>query len=221
MNDLVGVLEEHDAGRDAVADLLRRYGHAVAGFRSAACFLDEVREGLDPACLVADLVLSDMSGPEFLERMAGLGLSFPVIFLARRGDVAGAVQAMKAGAADVQTRPLCEEALVRSVDEALAARRRESSASAWKRTARSLLAGLTPREREVFGRVVRGKANKQTARELGITERTVKAHRQRIFQKLRAATVADLVSMAEGLGMISHEPTPGAPTAQARPEWNG
>ena len=118
------------------------------------------------------------------------------------------VRAMRAGAEDVLTKPVTQQALLDSIGRAFARYEAEHARQEWVRDARILLDKLTPREREVFEFVVRGKMNKQTAHALGITERTIKAHRQRIFDKLGARTIADLVSLAERLGVLDDTPAP-------------
>lgn len=109
---------------------------------------------------------------------------------------------MKAGAEDLLTKPISEGSLVESIKGAFTRFEAERRKQGWKDSAQSRLETLTPREREVFEYVVRGKMNKQTAHELGITERTIKAHRQRLFEKLGVKTVAELVSLAERLDVL-------------------
>ena len=202
MSELICVVDNDDSFRTSIARLLQVRGYDVAQFDSADHFLEDFAGGVDPDCILLDMKLPGLSGPGLQERLANLGSSSPIIFVTGYFDVQTTVRAMKAGAEDVLTKPVSEQALIDSVKRALANFRQERSKREWRRDARSLLDSLTPREREVFDCVVHGKANKQSARELGITERTIKAHRQRIFQKLHAKTITDLVSLAERLGVM-------------------
>ncbi len=162
-----------------------------------------------------DVILLDMNftrdlssgkeGFEWLDRILDINPKATVVLFTAYGDVEMAVRAIKAGAEDVLTKPVSEQALMDGIKSALAHLHQDRSNREWRRGAHALLETLTPREREVFECVVRGKSNKQAGRELGITERTIKAHRQRIFEKLHARTVADLVSLAERLDLLSHQ----------------
>ena len=143
-----------------------------------------------------------MSGPELQEQLSELRSSFPIIFLTGHADVPTTVRVMKAGAEDLLTKPISERSLVECIKGAFTRFEAERRKQDWKSSAQSRLETLTPREREVFEYVVRGKMNKQTAHELGITERTIKAHRQRLFEKLGVKTVAELVSLAERLSVL-------------------
>ena len=212
MTDLICIVDDDADFRTGIARLLRLRGYDVAQFASADEFLVEVRKGIDPDCILLDISLPGLSGPGLQERLAKLGCSFPIIFVTGFGDVPTTVRAIKAGAEDFLTKPVSERALVDGIKSALAHLHWERSKREWRRNAHALLESLTPREREVFECVVRGKSNKQAGRELGITERTIKAHRQRIFEKLQAKTVADLVSFAERLDLLSHPPSTVADT---------
>ncbi len=139
-------------------------------------------------------------------RLTELGFAFPIIFLTGLGDVPTSVRAIKAGAEDFLMKPVSQQALLDSIGRAFARYEVDRTRREWTKGARSLLDTLTPREREVFEFIIRGRMNKQTARALGITERTIKAHRERIFDKLGAQTVADLVSLAERLGVLLDTP---------------
>ena len=202
MGELICVVDDDSSFRAAISRLLRGRGYDVAQFDSADHFLEDFAGGVEPSCILLDMKLPGLSGPDLQEHLANVDSSLPIIFLTGYFDVQTTVRAIKAGAEDVLTKPVSEQVLIASIKRALANFQRERSKREWRRGARSLLDSLTPREREVFDRVVQGKANKQSARELGITERTIKAHRQRIFQKLHARTIADLVSLAERLGIM-------------------
>lgn len=203
MTDLICIVDDDVSFRAAVARLLELRGYDVVQFGSADSFLEGMREGADPSCMLLDVRMPGLSGPALQERLAESNCSFPIIFLTGFGDVPTTVRAIKAGAEDVLIKPVPERVLIEVIERALANFQSGRSKREWRKSARALLQSLTPREREVFEFVVRGRANKQAARELGITERTIKAHRQHIFQKLHARTVADLVSLAERLDLLS------------------
>jgi RNA polymerase sigma factor (sigma-70 family) len=202
MPEQICIVDDDISFRTAIARLLCLRGYQVEQFGSANAFLDNLRGGADPACMLLDVRLPDLSGPALQEQLADLGSSFPIIFLTGFGDVPTTVRAIKAGAEDVLTKPVSEQVLVDSIQRAIANSQRQRPRREWSKRARELLDTLTPREREVFDRVVLGKSNKHVARDLGITERTVKAHRHRVFEKLHARTLADLVSLAERLELL-------------------
>ena len=203
MRELICIVDDDSAFCSAITRLLQLRGYEAAYYGSADCFLRALTAGVHPDCILLDVRLPDLTGPELQQRLSALGATFPVIFLTGYGDVPTTVRAIKAGAEDVLTKPVSEQTLIEAINLAMRNSLKHRVRQEWRREALALLNGLTPREREVFDRVVRGKANKQTARELGITERTVKAHRQRIFEKLNSKNLADLVSFAERLEILS------------------
>ena len=145
-----------------------------------------------------------MSGPELQERLSELGSTLPIIFLTGYPDIPATVRAIKAGADDFLTKPVSSDDLLRAIERAFAHHRtlRESEGASWT-CVRARLAALTPREREVFDRVIRGDTNKQVARALGCTERTIKAHRHRVMEKMQVRSLPELVSLAERVGVVS------------------
>ena len=202
----VHIVDDDTPFRAATARVLRLRGYTVEEYPSAENFLEHVRGGGEAGCVLLDVSLPGLSGPDLQERLTTLGSLFPIVFVTGHGDVPMTVRAMRAGAEDVLTKPVSQRALVDSIERAFAHYETEHVRQEWMRDARSRLETLTPREREVFEFVVRGKTNKQTAHALGISERTIKAHRQRIFDKLGARTIADLVSLAERLGVLADTP---------------
>jgi FixJ family two-component response regulator len=208
LGDLVCIIDDDTSFRAAITRLLKLRGYDVADYGSADQFLRALWDGLEPACILLDMRMPGLSGPGLQAQLSQLGLSFPIIFVTGYGDVPTTVKAIKEGAEDVLTKPVSEQALTEGIRQALANFAAERAKREWLKGARSQLETLTPREREVFDYVVRGKMNKQTAHELGITERTIKAHRHRIFEKFGAKTVADLVSLAERLGVLTELKTP-------------
>ncbi|MFZ0064640.1 MAG: LuxR C-terminal-related transcriptional regulator, partial [Pseudolabrys sp.] len=156
-----------------------------------------------------DVQIPDLSGPELQDHLIKNGWTLPIIFLTGHGDIPTSVKAIKAGAEDFLTKPVAREQLLASIERAIArhetARQQRDRVNAM----RDLVGTLTPRESEVFALVILGKMNKQIAHELGTTERTIKAHRQKVMQKLKVQTLAELVSIGERLGASASAPTKG------------
>jgi FixJ family two-component response regulator len=202
---LVHIVDDDASFRKATGRLLRLHGYDIAEYESADRFLEQVGDLAEPGCILLDVRLPGLSGPDLQRRLAELGFTFPIIFLTGHGDFPTTVLAVKAGAEDFLIKPVPRRALLESIGRAIERQEAELPKMGWLRDARALLETLTPRERQVFEFVVRGKLNKQTAQALGITERTIKAHRHRIFEKLNAKTIADLVSLAERLGILSDD----------------
>jgi two-component system response regulator FixJ len=188
----VFVVDDDPGVLDALGLLLRSDGLRSRGFASATAFLDTY----DPdasGCLILDLRMPEMSGAELQSRLLSMDSHLPVIFVTAHGDVPTAVSAMKAGAVDFIQKPFTDEKLLDKVHQALeldAGRRRER---AGLEAIRGHLDSLTPREREVLALVVEGKHNKNIARALGISQRTVEAHRARLMHKMDASSVPSLV----------------------------
>jgi len=173
----------------------------VALYESGDQFLAQFADG-EPGCVLLDLGLPGLSGLELQDRLAEKAPLLPIVFLTGRGDIRATVQAMKAGAEDFLEKPTPKEVLLETIGRALrryALRRLEQDR---KHALRRRLAKLTPRESEVFGLIVRGKRNKQIAQALGTSERTVKAHRRNLMEKLGARSLAETVSIAERLGLV-------------------
>jgi FixJ family two-component response regulator len=205
MPGLVHIVDDDASFRKAIGRLLRQHGYAVAEYETGDRFLEMVREGVEPGCILLDVQLPGLSGTELQRRLGEIGSPFPIVFLTGHGDFPTTVRAVKAGAEDFLTKPVSRLALLESIGRAMERQKTEFARAGRLNDARALLDTLTPRERQVFEFVVRGRMNKQTAHALGITERTIKAHRGRIFDKLHAKTIADLVSLAERLGILSDD----------------
>jgi FixJ family two-component response regulator len=156
-----------------------------------------------PSCLILDLQLPGLSGLDLQKRMAEVNLEIPIVFLTGHGDIPASVKAMKAGAIEFLTKPVEEEDLLRAIKEALERDRRTRRVHAEIHDLQSRYGTLTGREREVMQQVISGMLNKQVAADLNITEFTVKIHRAHVMQKMRADSLADLVRMAESLGIRS------------------
>ena len=200
---LVAVVDDDPWALDGLQRLIRSAGWRVETFASAQQFL--ARPGAEePTCLVLDLQLPGLCGLDLQKRMAEVGLEIPIVFLTGHGDIPASVQAMKAGAVEFLTKPVDEQKLLQAVHEAIERDRGTRQRRAAMRELQRRHESLTIREQEVLRQVVSGLLNKQIAAELNITEFTVKFHRGHIMHKMRADSVADLVRMAESLGIRSH-----------------
>jgi FixJ family two-component response regulator len=198
---LVFVVDDEPAIRDSLALLLRSVGLPTRTFDSAQAFLDAFQP-VPNACLLADVRMPGMSGLELQETLRTRGLKVPVIVLTGHGDIAMAVRAMKAGAADFIEKPYNDQVLIDSVNRALAASRSaQGSPPADRAGIEARIATLSPREREVMQFVIEGKPNKVIATRLGLSTRTVEVHRAKVMEKMQAASLAELVRMALAAGL--------------------
>jgi FixJ family two-component response regulator len=186
--------------REALGSLIRSAGLRVETFASAQEFL--ARPPIDaPGCLVLDVRLPDLSGLDLQKRMAEVNLEIPIVFITGHGDVPTSVQAMKAGALEFLTKPFAEQDLLDAIQQAIKRDRVARQRRAEMKDLQGRYQSLTPREREVMKRVINGLLNKQIAAELGTTEFTVKFHRGHVMHKMRADSLADLVTMSDRLGI--------------------
>ena len=195
---LVYVVDDDEAVRDSLQFLLEPT-YQVAAFDSAEAFL----ERYDPkaiACLILDVRMPGMSGLQLQEELIARGSHLPVVFVTGHGDVPMAVATMKKGATDFIEKPFEQQALKALVERMLGRAREDAARIERERINASLLARLTPREQQVLERIVAGRLNKQIADDLGISIKTVEAHRANIMDKLNAGTVADLMRVALGTG---------------------
>ena len=200
---LVFVVDDEPAIRDSLAMLMRSVGLATRVYASAQEFLDAFRP-VPNACLLADVRMPGMSGLELQETLRTRGLKVPVIVLTGHGDIAMAVRAMKAGAADFIEKPYNDQVLIDAVHRALAASRGSQASPAVDRAGiEARVATLSPREREVMQLVIDGKPNKVIATRLGLSTRTVEVHRAKVMEKMQAASLADLVRMALAAGLAA------------------
>jgi len=187
---------------------LKKAGYQVLTYPSAQQLLDHLPEGNEPGCVLLDVRIPGLSGPELQERLGELGSILPIVFLTGHADIQTTVKTMRAGAEDFLIKPVSSAQLLHAVERALAHHETLLGQRHRMDSVRSQIATLTPRERQVFELVVRGKINKQIAHELGTTERTVKAHRQQVMEKAKVQSLAELVSIAERLGLLSQSPEP-------------
>ena len=197
---VVFVVDDDSSMRRSLETLLRSVGHDVRVFSSAQELMKATRPDA-PGCLLLDVRLPGMSGLTFQQELANAGDALPVIFLTGYGDVPMTVRAMKAGAAEFLTKPFDDQVLLDAVHAAIErdrARRRDAASLA---TLSERYHELTERERQVMKLVVAGQVNKQIAAELGLSVVTVKVHRGQVMHKMQARSVAELVRMADRLGV--------------------
>ena len=214
VRSMVYVVDDDASVRKSLARLLSATGYQVTVFASAREFRSREHPVADcPACLILDMRLPDLGGLELQTLMREAGDTLPILFATGFGDVSSSVQAMKVGAVDFLTKPINPDQLLAAVDAAiqLDAARRRARADLGMLDQR--LSRLTPRERQVMGLVAAGMLNKQIAGRLGTCERTIKAHRARVMQKMQAGSVAELVRMADRLGVAERQ---GQPVARRR-----
>jgi FixJ family two-component response regulator len=197
---VVYVVDDDDSVCRALARLLRSVGLAAETFPSAGAFFEHPPPDR-PACLILDIRLPGPSGLDLQEALSQAGRDLPIVFITGHGDVPSSVRAMKGGAIDFLQKPFNDQELLDCIQRALARSRQQRIQRAEHAEVQGRLDMLTAREREVLLQVVTGKLNKQIAGELGIAEKTIKVHRGRVMQKMRANSVADLVRMVEKVGL--------------------
>ena len=192
----VFLVDDEALVRKAVGRLLRAVGFEVAAFASPGEFL-VAHDPAAPGCLVLDMAMPGLNGLELQQALAARGSTLPIIFLTGRADVPMCAQAMKRGAADFLTKPVNDTDLLAAIRRALEHDRHARETRAELDNIRARIASLTPREREVLKHVVAGQLNKQIASNLGTVENTIKVHRGRVMEKMRVASVAELVRLVE------------------------
>jgi len=197
----VHVVDDDASFRIAIERRLKKAGYDVATYATAQQLLDRLPGDGALGCILLDVQIPGLTGPELQERLGQLGSVLPIVFLTGHGDIPMSVRAIKAGAEDFLTKPISSEDLLHAIEKALAHHEVLLDQREKLDAMRDRIASLTPREREVFELVVRGKINKQIAFELGTTERTVKAHRHSVMEKMQVRSLAELVSIAERVGI--------------------
>jgi two-component system response regulator FixJ len=194
------VIDDDPAMRDSLGFLLDVNGFAVATFETAADFLDHFAEyAVD--CIISDIRMPGMTGLELARKLKADAIACPVILMTGHGDVALAVDAMKAGAVDFIEKPFEDEALLRAIREALQAQSGTPADGAARREAEARLADLSPRERDVLRGLVAGKINKVIAHDLGISPRTVEVYRANLMAKTNVRSMSELMRIAIAAGL--------------------
>jgi len=195
---VVFVVDDDISVRESLELLIRSEGWQVETFASAQQFLSRPA-AVVPSCLVLDVSLPGLNGLDLQERIAIERMNMPIIFITGHGDIPMSVQAMKAGAIEFLTKPFNDVVLLNAIRAALQKSQAALGVEQEMKSLRECYASLTPREREVMALVVSGLLNKQVGFELGISEITVKAHRGKVMQKMKAESLADLVRIAARL----------------------
>jgi FixJ family two-component response regulator len=198
----VFVVDDEPAIRDSLAMLLRSVGLPSRAFPSATAFLEGLEAGAT-GCVIADVRMPGMSGLELQEALRARAARLPVIIITGHGDIAMAVRAMKAGAADFIEKPFNEQVLLDAVHRALAQGRADAAPAGTNRAEiEARVAALTPREHEVLLLIAEGRPNKVVATRLGLSTRTVEVHRAKVMEKMGARSLAELVRMAIACDLI-------------------
>ena len=197
----VFLVDDDASVRRALARLIKSAGHQVQTFASAREFLGTKTCGEEAACLVLDVRMPGLTGIDLQRELQTLNRNVPIVFMTGHGDIPMSVQAMKAGAVDFLPKPVKDTELLSAIEQALARAVHDRAERNELEDIQRRVEKLTPREREVMVLVVRGLLNKQIAFELGTVEKTIKVHRARVMEKMQAESLADLVRLAEKVGI--------------------
>ncbi|MBB4369533.1 FixJ family two-component response regulator [Bradyrhizobium sp. cir1] len=209
MPGIVHVVDDDASYLSAIQQVLEAGGYRVATYASAQQLLER-QPGESKGCILLDVRMPGMSGLELQNRLTERGSTLPIIFLSAYPDVSITVRAIKAGADDFFIKPVGADDLLSAIARAIARHRNARELDGELEALRARLSTLTPRQRQVFEIIVQGKTNKHAARELGSTERTIKAHRSAIMDKLQVQSVVELVRIAERLGVLGEKDEPDA-----------
>jgi FixJ family two-component response regulator len=202
MPGLVHVVDDDASFRTAIERRLKQAGYEVETYSSAQHLLDNLPGVERSGCILLDVKMPGLNGLELQDRLSQLGSVLPIVFVTGYSDIPTTVRAIKAGAEDVLTKPIPSEQMIAAIERAMARSELARTQRTELNSFRAHIASLTPRERQVFYLMVRGMINKKIASELGTTERTVKAHRHEVMEKMQVESLAELVSNAVRLGVI-------------------
>lgn len=202
----VFLVDDDHSVRRALTRLIKSAGYAVQGFASAREFLECWRVANEgPACLVLDIRMPGLSGLDLQQELQAANALLPIIFITGHGDIPTGVKAMKEGAVDFLPKPVKDKVLLSAIEQALERAVRERSVHDELDDIHRRLDSLTPRELEVLRLVITGMLNKQIAYRLGTVEKTIKVHRARVMEKMEVQSLADLVRLAEKVGIPAKE----------------
>jgi two-component system, LuxR family, response regulator FixJ len=204
VKSIVHIVDDEDAVRTSLATLLEIHGFSTRVYQSGNEFLSKI-DPAAPGCALVDLRMPGLDGIGLLQKMAESNIRVPVVMMTGFGEVATAVKAMQAGAADFLEKPLDEAELLTILNRLVANSQVSVELEGLREQGKAQLGRLTARERDVFNGLVIGKTNKGIALDLGISPRTVEIHRARVMEKLEARTLSDIVRLALTLG-LRHEP---------------
>jgi FixJ family two-component response regulator len=199
---VIHIVDDDASFRTAISRLLKASGYEVAAYESAAAFLRDI-DNDRAGCILLDVQMPTVGGLQLQEELAELSHSSPIIFTTGYGDIPTSVRAIKAGAEDFLIKPISLQTLLETIQRALARHAVRQRGQDQLNSFKTLISTLTPRESEVFALMVRGKLNKQIAHLLGTSERTIKAHRHMVMDKLRVRSFAEVVSIAERVGLLA------------------
>jgi FixJ family two-component response regulator len=204
---VISIIDDDSSVRVATDTLVRSLGYVAHTFASAEEFLRSSHIS-ETSCVVADVQMPGMSGPELQKQMLATGVSLPIVYLTGHADVPMSISAMKNGAMDILLKPAEDEDVLSAIGAAIAKHEFVSAQEMKRAEVEGRLARLSAREREVMEFVIAGRLNKQIAGDLGITEKTVKAHRARVMEKLETRSVAAVVRMCELVGISPRQNEP-------------
>ncbi len=196
----IHIVDDDRSFRVSIGRLIEASGYRSAIYESGDDILARL-SGSEPGCILLDLQMPGLNGLELQGRLAEKAPLLPILFLSGVGSIEATVRAMKAGAEDFLEKPVSRERLLEAINRALVRYEEQRSSNAQALMLQALVASLTPREYQVFALAVRGKRNKQIAFELGTSERTIKAHRHSVMEKLGVTSLAEAVSIADRLGL--------------------
>lgn len=202
MTPIIHIIDDDASFRTAIGDLLRACDYRVAHYESAADFLGR-NPSDEAACILLDVHMPGLSGPQLQVHLAGLGCGLPIIFVTGDGDIPTSVQTIKSGAEDFLTKPIPKERLLKAIECALVHSEEMRERGSRVAVLRSKVSRFTPREHEIFTLLARGWPHKKIAHTFGTSERTIKFHRHNVMQKLEVQSLAELVVVAERLGLLA------------------
>ena len=202
VSPIIHIVDDDASFRTAIGDLLSACGYRIARHESARHLLETPLSG-EPACILLDVQMAGLSGPQLQDRLAELGCRLPIVFVTGHGDIPTTVKTIKAGAEDFLTKPVPKERLLEAIKHALVRYEEMRAKDGRIAMLRARHSRLTSREHEIFALLVRGNPHKQIAHALGTSERTVKMHRHNVMQKFEVQSLAELAVIAERLELMS------------------